>query len=202
MQKPLTIKDVATKTGVSEFAIKDNAIDLLAVLPVQERIMVMEYMLYCKQHKHEKEAIQTKVIELDKLPANPDATRGQEFLGVTDDELWKACHQYSKRMKATKDPHAEFGLKRELIVEVAKEVSARNLTWINEHLDREHPAELLKQLHKAPSDKPAWVLKLLRRHGFKRIELVVWVAADMFLSKWIEKFGQETLGAVMQRLQR
>jgi len=51
-------------------------------------------------------------------------------------------------------------------------------------------------------DKPAHVLRLLRWHGFKQVELVVWVAADMFLSKWVEKFGQDMLGKVLARFQR
>jgi len=200
MPKRLTIKEISKKIGVSEFAIKDNLQRLLAIIPMKERVTIMEHMLYSKEHRHEKEAIQTKVIELDKLPIDPDATRGQEFLGVTDDELWGACKEYERRMKATTDPHAEFGLKRELIVEVAKEVSARNLIWIGGHLDKERPAELLKQLHKAPQDKPTWALRLLRRHGFKQVELVVWVAANVFLDKWVEKFGRDALGAVVSRM--
>lgn len=138
-----------------------------------------------------------KVLDLDKLPANPSASKGQEFLGVTDDELWQASKEYSKRMKAAKDPHEAFGLNRELIIEVAKEASERNLAWIREHLDKDQPLTLLNHLHKAPRDRPAWVLKLLRRHGFKRVELSVWVAANMFLDKWVEKFGQDALKAVV-----
>lgn len=138
-----------------------------------------------------------KVLDLDKLPVDSNATKGQEFLGVTDDELWQASKEYSKRMKEAKDPHEAFGLRRELIVEVAMEVSKRNLMWIREHLDRDHPMDLLNHLHKAPRDKPTWVLRLLRRHGFERVELCVWVAADMFLTKWVEKFGRDALGKVM-----
>lgn len=143
-----------------------------------------------------------KVLDLDKLPVNPSASKGQEFLGVTDDELWQASKEYSKRMKEAKDPHEAFGLRRELIIEVAKEVSERNLTWIREHLDKNRPMDLLTHLNKVPRDKPVWVLKLLRRHGFKRVELYVWVAADMFLNKWVEKFGRDVLGAVMKGLRR
>jgi len=141
-----------------------------------------------------------KTLDLAKLPANPNATKAQGFLGVTDDELWEASKEYSRRMKATKDPHVEFGLRRELIVEVAKEVSERNLTWIREHLDKNHPMELMKHLHMAPQDKPAWVLKLLRRHGFERTKLVVWVAADMFLTKWVEKMGADMVRQLGRRL--
>lgn len=143
-----------------------------------------------------------KVLDLDKLPVNPVAVDATQFLGVTDEELWEACKEYERRMKATKDPHVEFGLKRDLILEVAGEVSARNLAWMREHLDQSYPSKLLSHLHEAPQDKPAWVLKLLRRHGLKRVELVVWVAADRFLSKWIEKFGQDALSKVLTRFQR
>lgn len=143
-----------------------------------------------------------KMLFLSELPADPSATNGAKFLGVTDDELREACKEYERRMKATKDPHAEFGLKRELIIEVAKEVSGRNLTWIREHFDKHNPMALLGQLRMAPRDKPTWVLKLLRRHDFERIELTVWVAADMFLSKWVEKFGQDALGRVLVRFQK
>jgi len=143
-----------------------------------------------------------KMLVLSELPADPSATGGTEFLGVTGDELREVCKEYERRMKVTKDSHVEFGLKRELIIEVAKEVSERNLTWIHEHFDKNNPMALLGQLHMAPQDKPAYVLKLLRRHGFERVELVVWVAADMFLKKWVEKFGRDALGKVLARFQR
>jgi len=50
LPKLLTIKEVAEKTGVSEYAVKSNVGELLAVLPVKERLVVVEYMFYCKQH--------------------------------------------------------------------------------------------------------------------------------------------------------
>jgi hypothetical protein len=139
-----------------------------------------------------------KVLELDKLPVDPDATKIEGFLGVTDNELWGASKEYERRMKKAKDPHAEFGLKCELIIQVAGEVSARNMTWIKEHLDAKNPVGLLGQLYKAPRDKPTWVLQLLRRHGFTRVELPVWVAADVFLGAWVERSGQDVLGSILK----
>lgn len=138
-----------------------------------------------------------KTLDLAELPADPSAADGKKFLGVTKDELWEACNEYERRMKEGKDPHEAFGLRRELIIKVAKEVSERNLMWIKEHIDRDRPMDLMRQLHKAPQDEPAQVLRLLRHHGFGRIELCVWVAADMFLAKWVEKFGRDALGRVM-----
>lgn len=49
--KPMTIKEVARKAGVSECAVKKGVVDLLAILPMKKRVMVMEYLLYCKQLK-------------------------------------------------------------------------------------------------------------------------------------------------------
>ena len=138
-----------------------------------------------------------KTLDLAELPADPSATDGRKFIGVTDGELRDACDEYSRRMKEAKDPHEAFGLRREFIVEVAKEVSERNLMWIKEHIDKNRPKDLLKHLHEAPQDKLMWNLKLLRRHGFKQVELVVWVAADMFLAEWVEKFGRDARGRVM-----
>lgn len=143
-----------------------------------------------------------RLLDLNKLPADPSATDGRKFLGVTDDELREACDEYSRRMKEARDPHEAFGLRRELIIEVAKEVSQRNLMWIREHFDKGRPMGVLKELHKAPQDKAAWTLKLLRRHGFERVELPVWVAADIFLGKWVERFGRDALGGVLSMARR
>lgn len=57
--KPITIKEVSRKTGVSEWAIKKNVVDLLAVMPVGERVEVMEHMLYCKRLKSGKGEVTT-----------------------------------------------------------------------------------------------------------------------------------------------
>lgn len=134
-----------------------------------------------------------KMLDLAKLPANPSATRGQKFLGVTDDELWDASKEYSRRMKEAKDPHEAFGLKKELIIEIAREASERNLAWIREHLDKSRPMELLNQLYKAPQDRAIFVLRLLRKHGLKQVSLVTWIAADRFLSARVERFGGDAL---------
>lgn len=48
----MTIKRVAEKTGTSQCAVKENVKVLLEVLEVEERIEVMEYMLYCKKLRH------------------------------------------------------------------------------------------------------------------------------------------------------
>jgi hypothetical protein len=55
MTKPITIKEVSKRVGVSECAVKDNVVNLLVVLPVRERVAVMEYMLYCKRMRNRKE---------------------------------------------------------------------------------------------------------------------------------------------------
>jgi hypothetical protein len=54
MTKQITIKEVSRRVGVSECAVKDNVVNLLVVLPVRERVAVMEYMLYCKRMKNAK----------------------------------------------------------------------------------------------------------------------------------------------------
>jgi hypothetical protein len=141
-----------------------------------------------------------KVLVLDELPADPNAAKATEFLGVTDDEMWEACKEYARRMKGAKDPHAEFGLDREMIVQAADEIIKRNEEFIAERVDRKNPMALLGRLNKAPHDKPAWVLKLLRRHGFERVDLAVWVAADNFLSKWVEKKSMGLAGGLLKRL--
>lgn len=53
MQKPMTIKAIAQKIGVSEGAVKNNIVDLLAALPIEKRVVVLEYMLHCKRFKHQ-----------------------------------------------------------------------------------------------------------------------------------------------------
>lgn len=54
MPKLMTIKEIAQKTGISEYAVKTNIERLLPLLPIKKRVAVMEYMLYCKQLKHRK----------------------------------------------------------------------------------------------------------------------------------------------------
>ncbi len=58
MQKLVTIKEVARKLGISEYAVKKNVENLLPLLPMDERLGVMEYLLYCKRRRHGKESIQ------------------------------------------------------------------------------------------------------------------------------------------------
>jgi len=47
----LTIKRVAQIAQSSHHTIKDNVVNLLRVLPVEERISVLEYMLASKERK-------------------------------------------------------------------------------------------------------------------------------------------------------
>lgn len=145
-----------------------------------------------------------KVLDLDKLPASQNYSSVNEFLSVNDDELWQACKEWERRVKKTKDSWddqcKEFGLRKELIAQVADEVVMRNAEWLAEKLDRRNPMALLGRLYEAPRDKPAQVLRLLRLHRFKRVELVVWVVADNFLSKWVERKSQELVKAVMDKL--
>jgi hypothetical protein len=55
MEKRLTIKAVAQATGVSQHAIRDNVERLLSTLPLEDRMIVMEYMVYCKSLKSRRE---------------------------------------------------------------------------------------------------------------------------------------------------
>lgn len=50
-QHRLTIKEIAKRTGLSEYAVRANVVTLFEVLPVEERVRVMEYMLRCRQHR-------------------------------------------------------------------------------------------------------------------------------------------------------
>ena len=52
MPELITIKKVAEKTQVSQCAVRQNVVQLLEVLEVEERVEVMEYMLYCKELRH------------------------------------------------------------------------------------------------------------------------------------------------------
>jgi len=197
MRSP-TIKEVARRTGLSEFTVRKNIEVLLPVLPIGDRVAVLEHMLICKERKRGVLG-GCLVIDLDEMPANPNAASMEEFLGITQKELWKACKEYERRMKKAKDPHREFGLKKELIQEVAREIMNRNLEWIADHLDPANPFALLSALGNAPQDRPAWVLRLLRRHGFKKVDLSTWVAADNFLTAWVGKFTQEALGMLIKK---
>jgi hypothetical protein len=48
MHKHMTIKEVAHKSGVSDCAVKDNIEVLLPLLPIEDRVLVMEYMVYSR----------------------------------------------------------------------------------------------------------------------------------------------------------
>jgi len=58
MARRITIKLVAATTGVSASAVKNNVENLLRALPVDQRIEVMEYMMYCKENRNVKEEIE------------------------------------------------------------------------------------------------------------------------------------------------
>jgi len=47
----LTIKKVAAATNTSQFAVKDNVTNLLKVLPVRDRVLVLEHMLESKKRR-------------------------------------------------------------------------------------------------------------------------------------------------------
>lgn len=181
----ITIKHIARAAGTSQTAVKRNVVELLVLLPMDERVAVLEYMYNCKVRKKGGGRM-GKMLELESLPVR-DGTDVLKFLGATDVEYWEACKEYEHRMKEGKDPHETFGLNKELIVQTADEVVRRNAEWLKEHVDKRDPMSLLSRLHEAPQDKLAMVLRLLRQHGFKQVGLATWVAADVFLSKWVEK---------------
>lgn len=58
MARRITIKLVAVTTGVSASAVKNNVENLLRALPMDQRIEVMEYMMYCKENRNVKEEIE------------------------------------------------------------------------------------------------------------------------------------------------
>lgn len=60
MRRLLTIKEVARKTGASEYAIKNGVVDLLPLLPMKDQTKVMEHMLECKQLRNRKETHRSK----------------------------------------------------------------------------------------------------------------------------------------------
>jgi hypothetical protein len=60
--KPITIKEVAKRTGVSQYAIKRSVVDLLSCLPVRDRVAVMEHMFYCKKIRNRRDESENKAI--------------------------------------------------------------------------------------------------------------------------------------------
>jgi len=50
----LTVKRIAAATGVSQYAVRDNVKKMLKLLPIEERVLVLEHMLKCRQLKHSK----------------------------------------------------------------------------------------------------------------------------------------------------
>lgn len=155
-----------------------------------------------KQEKEkEREDEKTKTLELDKLPVVDDLKDIDKFLGITSDERWDACKEYGRRMKeGAKDHEEEFGLKKELIQQTAQDACKRNFTWLTLHTDKNNPLALLSKLNEAPQDRPMWILKMLKAHGFKKVEIVQWIAADMFLSKWVNNYTQTLLKKMAEKI--
>lgn len=52
MQELITIKKVSEKTDVSQCAVRQNVVALLEVLEVEERVEVLEFMVFCKELRH------------------------------------------------------------------------------------------------------------------------------------------------------
>ena len=48
----LTIKEIAKKTNISAYAVRQNILQLLTLLPVKDRVAVMEDLVYCREHKN------------------------------------------------------------------------------------------------------------------------------------------------------
>lgn len=63
MPKPMTIKEVAQKIGVSFDTVKSNIVDLLELLPVKDRMAVLEYMAYCQQLRRGQGTVQEYVFK-------------------------------------------------------------------------------------------------------------------------------------------
>jgi len=166
----------------------------LKVLTIEERIQVMEYMLESRKPKGR--MIKVK-LNLDDLPMTKEPETIEEYLGVSKDELWRASKLYEKKMKESDNPYTEFKLREELIVEMAEELAQRNLEWIIERLDPNDPMALLETLGDAPTDKPNWVLRLLRRHGYVQVDLLTWVAADMFFTSLVKQRGNMAVSNVI-----
>jgi hypothetical protein len=145
-----------------------------------------------------------KMLDLEKLPIDNYTEDIQKFLGITDAELTEASEEFVRRMKTVKDVWKdqceEFGLKEALVMRTADNVIKRNMAWLMGRVDRQNPMALLGRLHEAPRDKPSWVLGMLRAHGFRQVELTVWVAADCFLSKLVERKTAQLVEATMGRL--
>lgn len=137
------------------------------------------------------------MLDLDKLPASQNYRCGSEFLGVANEDLMAACEEWAARLKGGKDPCETFGLKREIVERTAEEVVKRNFSSLMEHVDRQNPLSALAAIPKVPIDKPVWVLKMLRVHGLKRVELVTWVAASELLGEMVKVksmvFARKTL---------
>lgn len=137
------------------------------------------------------------MLDLDELPATNNYNKANEFLGVANEELMAACEEWAARLKGDKDPYETFRLKKEIVERTAEEVVKRNFSSLMEHVDRQNPMSALAAIQKVPIDKPVWVLKMLRVHGLKRVELATWVAASELLGEMVKVksmvFARKTL---------
>lgn len=52
MQELITIKRVAEKTDVSQCAVRQNVVALLEVLEIEQKVEVLEFMVFCKDMRH------------------------------------------------------------------------------------------------------------------------------------------------------
>lgn len=125
-------------------------------------------------------------LELEKLPAIQNYSNEGEFLGVTSEELMVACKEWAERAKSHENPHKIFNLRREIVEQTAEDVVKRNLKCLSEHTDKKDPLSALSAIQRVPMDKPVWVLRMLRKHGFSRVELSTWVAASELLGNWVK----------------
>lgn len=189
-----TIAKIARTLGVCPSTVKGNVTQFFRVMTIEERVLVMEHMIECRKPKGGMRKV--KLI-LDDLPVTKDPTNIEEFLGVTKDDLWRASQLYEKKMKTSSDPHDAFNLNQELIVEMAEEVAQRNVQWLVERFDPKNPIALLETMADAPVDKPEWILRLMRRHGFTQVDLSTWVAADMFLMTHVKQHGVDAASRVI-----
>ncbi len=191
----LTMSRVAAEVGVCPATLKVNVVNLLKVLPVEERVVVMEHMLSCKKQGGKKIRV-----FLDDLPVKKDYQTIEEFLGVTKEELLKGSRAYSRKLKKVGDVYEAFKLKKELVDEVIDELMKKKMREIIENVDLRNPASMLEDVSFLPRDKPEWILKLFRRHGFTVVWIEQWIAADMLVSKGFERKSLESAMRVLGRL--
>jgi len=143
------------------------------------------------------------LINLEKLPAviPSGAIRTSDFLDVTEKDVMKASRAFDRKVrfakreypphgfvrfygkveKGEKDPYEIYNFRTRLFLEMADQIVERNLAELAKHTDMGDPLSALDAVKQVPLDKPLWVVKLLKLHGYEKADLETWVAADFLL---------------------